>query len=280
MSNPKTEIFISVILSTYNQPEWLKKVLWGYNFQTFKNFEIVVADDGSEKETANLINHMQKHVFYHIEHCWHEDEGFRKCGILNRAIQRSRGEYLIFSDGDCIPRSDFVSVHNMYKKQNTFLSGGMYRTSMEVAHGITLDSIESQECFNIKTLKRLGQPSCFFKDLKCTIKYDFCKNMMNFITPTKASWNGHNSSGWKTDILSVNGFDERMKYGGEDRELGERLKNKRLKSRQIRYSAICLHLEHSRGYVTKEDWVQNNMIRKATKKNKTLWTIYGINKEV
>ena len=48
---------------------------------------------------------------------------------------------------------------------------------------------------------------------------------MNFITPAKATWNGMNSSGWRDDILFVNGFDERMQYGGEDREMGERMFN-------------------------------------------------------
>lgn len=66
--------------------------------------------------------------------------------------------------------------------------------------------------------------------------------------------NGHNASGWKEDIVAVNGLDERMQYGGQDRELGERLENYGIRGKQIRYSAIVVHLDHARGYVNKESW--------------------------
>ena len=71
---------------------------------------------------------------------------------------------------------------------------------------------------------------------------------LNVLTPTKASWNGHNASGFKADIVKVNGFDQRMQYGGQDRELGERLIHSGYKSKQLRYSAIVVHLDHKRGY--------------------------------
>ena len=66
---------ISVIISTYNHPEWLEKVLWSYNFQSFKNFEVVIADDGSNESTKILIKTMQQQVTYPIQHVWHEDKG-------------------------------------------------------------------------------------------------------------------------------------------------------------------------------------------------------------
>jgi hypothetical protein len=101
---------------------------------------------------------------------------------------------------------------------------------------------------------------------------------MNFITPTKRSWNGHNSSGFKNDILAINGFNELMQYGGEDRDLGERLHNYGILSKQIRYSAICLHLEHERSYASAQVWEINNEIRKFNKKNKVTYIQNGIDK--
>ena len=103
-------------------------------------------------------------------------------------------------------------------------------------------------------------------------------NLLNAMTPTKATWNGMNSSGWKDDILAANGFDERMQYGGEDRELGERLMNSGIKGKQIRYSAICLHLFHERSYATSESIQKNTNIRRQTKKNKRIKTDFGIYK--
>ena len=100
--------------------------------------------------------------------------------------------------------------------------------------------------------------------------------ILNFLTPTTPSWNGHNASGWKTDILAVNGFDERMQYGGQDRELGERLINHGIKSKQIRYSTVCLHLDHPRGYATPESINKNRNIREETKQQNKNWTDFGI----
>jgi hypothetical protein len=99
---------------------------------------------------------------------------------------------------------------------------------------------------------------------------------MNWITPTKRSWNGHNSSGWKSDIIAVNGFNHDMQYGGLDRELGERLFNNDLLSKQIRYSAICVHLDHARGYSTPEIWQKNKGIREYNRKNKVIKIENGI----
>ena len=93
---------------------------------------------------------------------------------------------------------------------------------------------------------------------------------------TKASWNGHNASAWKTDLIRINGFDERMQYGGEDRELGDRLVNVGLHGKQIRYSAIVVHLDHKRGYNTVESIAKNQAIRKNTQSKKVKWTEFGI----
>lgn len=268
-------MFVSVILSTYNQPLWLDKVLYGYSLQTYSDLEIVIADDGSAAETFEVVERYKKEYGMNIKHVWHEDDGFRKCTILNKAILQSSGDYLIFSDGDCIPRKDFVETHVQYSEQNYFLSGGMYRLTMDVAHAISHQDIQSQQCFHVSYLHTLGQPKSFFKDLKCSSPQWLAK-ILNGITPTRASWNGHNSSGWKTDILATKGFDERMRYGGEDREMGERLINSGLKSKQIRYSAICIHLEHGRGYVSDEDWKRNYEIRKETKETKAKQTQFGI----
>ena len=104
--------------------------------------------------------------------------------------------------------------------------------------------------------------------------------VLNFLTPTTPSWNGHNASGWKEDILAINGFDERMQYGGQDRELGERLVNYGVKSKQIRYSTVCLHLDHPRGYAIPESIKKNKNIRKETQVKLKKWTDFGILKKL
>lgn len=276
MINTPEDLKISVIVSTYNAEEWLKKVLWGFNQQTFKNFEVVIADDGSKPATKELLDQMSKELFYPIVHVWQEDDGFQKSRILNKAVVACRTDYIIMTDGDCIPREDFVHVHYINKEPGYFISGGYYMLPMNISKLISLEDIEQQRCFDIHWLKEKGIPKTF-KNNKLTAS-GLISKVLNWVTPTNASWNGHNSSGWKHDILNVNGFDERMQYGGQDRELGERLFNFGIKSKQLRYSAVCVHLDHKRGYKTPESIAKNQGIRKKTKKEKRVWTFYGITK--
>lgn len=268
---------LSVIISTYNSEEWLEKVLLGYACQDTSDFEVVIADDGSKQPTFDLIDRLKTEVPYTIQHIWQEDDGFQKSRILNKALVATKADYVLMSDGDCIPRKDFVSVHLKFREKGYFLSGGYFMLPMNISKKITKNNIIAQDCFRVDWLKENGLDSSF-KTNKLTAK-GFKENLLNKITPTNASWNGHNASGWKEDLIGVNGFDERMQYGGQDREIGERLINRGIKSKQIRYSAICIHLDHPRGYKTKESIDKNLAIRAATKKEKKKWTNFGIKKE-
>ncbi len=276
-TSESNSVAISVIISTYNSEDWLEKVLWGYETQTFREFEVIIADDGSKQPTFDLIERIQKQVNYSIRHIWQEDEGFQKSRILNKAIVACQSNYILMSDGDCIPRKDFLETHIKNKEQGYFLSGGYFMLPMDISKIISKDDILNQNCFDVKWLKSNGlKPS--FKNNKLKAKGLF-EGLLNLLTPTKATWNGHNASGWKEDILAVNGFDERMQYGGQDRELGERLFNLGIKSKQIRYSAICIHLDHKRGYKTPETIAKNKAIRKKTVEEKIISTPFGILKE-
>lgn len=265
---------ISVIISTYNAVEWLRKVLWGYQCQSFQNFELVIADDGSKEETKNLIELFSQTVPFQVRHVWHPDRGFQKSEILNKAIIASRAEYIVMSDGDCIPRADFLQVHYNQREKGRFLSGGYFKLPMGISQKISREDIETQDCFSLSWLRKNGLQKSF-KNNKITAQ-GFTQKILNFLTPTKPTWNGHNASGWKKDLLSVNGFDQRMQYGGQDRELGERLVNLGIKGKQIRYSAVVLHLDHPRGYATPESWKKNHAIRKNTRSQKIIRTEFGI----
>lgn len=264
----------SVIFSTYNSEEWLEKVIWGFSVQTTKDFEIIIADDGSREATKNLIEKYKTELDIPIIHVWQEDNGFQKSQILNKAILASTTDYLIFTDGDCIPRKDFVETHLNNRESGRFLSGGYFMLPMNISKLISKEDVLSQNCFDVNWLTQNDLKKSF-KNNKLTAKA-FKAKLFNFLTPTKPSWNGHNASGWKKDLVKINGFNQEMQYGGQDRELGERLENLGVKGKQIRYSAICVHLDHARGYVNPETWAKNNAIRKNTRDQKLTWTEQGI----
>ena len=263
---------ITVIISTYNNPRWLEKTLWGYMNQTRKPDEIIIADDGSGPETRELV--MSYACELPIKHVWHEDNGFRKTEILNKALREAQGEYLIFTDQDCIPRSDFVATHEKMARPGHFLSGGYFKLPMAISEMIDRNHITSGDAFRLEWLRAHGLKTTF----KCTklVPKPWFSAMMNAITPAKATWNGMNSSGWRADIMAARGFDERMRYGGEDRELGERLVNAGITGVQIRYTAIVLHLDHDRPYVNAQAIEENNAIRAYTKKHHLTATEHGL----
>src|SRR5580704_10154001 len=102
---------ITAIVSTYNGPEALRLCLQSLILQKDRDFEIVVADDGSGVATRDTIARFADETAVPVLHVWHEDRGFRLAAIRNRAIAASSGDYLLFLDGDCIVLPDFVRVH-------------------------------------------------------------------------------------------------------------------------------------------------------------------------
>lgn len=267
---------LSVIFSTFNSPEWLRKVLWGYAAQTWRDFEIVVADDGSGEETAATIRSARRETGLEITHVWQPDEGFQKSRILNKAILKARGEYLVFSDGDCIPRSDFLASHHQHARPGRFLSGGYFKLPLELSRAVTREDVLSQRVFDYRWLVAHGMRRTH-KGLKLA-RSPRLQRLLNAATPTRATWNGHNSSCWKADALRINGFDERMQYGGQDREFGERLENSGTSGVQIRYSAVVVHLEHARGYAHEESIRKNRAIRRVTRTERLRRTEFGLDR--
>ncbi len=264
----------SVVFSTYNQPDWLEKVLLGFTAQNRRDFEVVIADDGSNAETRERIEAMRPGLPFPLQHVWHPDDGFQKCRILNKAISASRSDYLVFTDGDCIPRNDFVAAHLGLREPGRFLSGGYFKLPMAISREINAEDISTNRAFSLEWLRTRGLPFRA-RDVKLVARGK-AAFLLDMVVTTRASWNGHNASCWKSDLISVNGFDERMGYGGEDRELGERLTNAGLRGKRIRHRAILLHLDHPRSYVREEIVAANNAVRAATKTRHSTWTEYGL----
>lgn len=265
---------IGVVITTYNAPLWLAKVLAGYEQQSNRDFTTLIADDGSTDATREVIDHFRDRGKLRIEHVWQEDEGFRKCRILNQAIARTDCDYLVFTDGDCIPEPNLIETHRRLAAPGYFLSGGYIKLTMAVSEKITEQDIERGVVFDRDWLVAQGQPRNH--KLWKLLREPWKKRLLNALTPATPSWNGMNSSTWTRDLQAVNGFNEDMQYGGLDRELGERLWNYGHRSKQIRFSTVCLHLDHSRGYAKPEIWERNRRIRQAVKQHRSWWVDNGI----
>jgi glycosyltransferase involved in cell wall biosynthesis len=266
---------ISVIVSTYNSPAWLEKVLWGLQAQCYQDFELVIADDGSSAATQELISRYKPQVQFSLTHVWHKDKGFRKCEIVNKAILKANGDYLVFLDGDCIPHPDFLRHHALAARTGCFLVGGFIRLSMQISEQIQEYEVSSGICFDYPWLLQQGlKKDSKNKRLRYSGRF---AAFMDAISLAPKSFKGGNSSAWKKDLIAANGFDHRMPWGGEDRELGIRLKNAGLSAVHVRYRAVILHLDHPRSYVDPAAVKRNRELRIETAKQKHVQTQYGIN---
>ena len=267
-------ISASVIITTYNSPAWLEKVVWGYFQQTRQDFEIVIADDGSGEATTELVRSLSEESPFPIQHIWQRDDGFRKCRILNKAIIASQGDYLIFSDGDCIPRRDFMETHLRRAEPGYYLSGGTLNLPMDISRKIDRDDIEQGRCFDKHWLYQHG-----LKKSRKITRISLGPKMaslMNQLTPVKCNFKGSNASTWKSDALAVNGFNENMPYGGLDREFGVRLQNHGIKPRHVRFDAAMVHLDHAKSYRDPVKMAANKALRQQMEKDGTVRSPMGI----
>ena len=141
---------ISIILSTYNRPKALLAVLEAIELQTVKGFEVCIADDGSTSETAQVIEHFQQQAAFPIHHAWQEDKGFRAASARNKAVKLSSGDYLLFLDGDCIPRPDWIQQHISLAEDGSFVAGNRVLLDSEITHEIEERKLHCHDLFGVK----------------------------------------------------------------------------------------------------------------------------------
>lgn len=264
----------SVIISTYNAPDRLEKTLWGYGAQNVQNFEIIVADDGSTAETRQLVDRYRD-LGPPLRHVWHEDRGFQKNQILNKALRMARGDYCIFTDGDCVPRYDFVEMHRRLRKPNRFLGmGSGINVPVDVHERFSREDIIAGNIFSPSWLA--SRTKLLMRDRVRLNANPLTCTFLNLVTHRPTVFTGNGSSVWRQAAMAVNGFDERMRYGGEDKDLGIRLSAYGLKSRLCKFSLVCVHLDHPRPYVDQQELQANRKHLWKQRWRRTSWTDFGI----
>ena len=237
---------LSVIVSTYNKPRDLERVLWGYACESRPNFELLVADDGSGPETGEVIRRVCAESGLKAVHVWHEDRGFRKSEIVNRAIVAAGGDTLMFTDGDTIPRNDLVEAHLRLARPGRYLGGGYVKLPAAVSDAITMDDVRRGRFAELGWLRARGwRPG---RRALRLVRSARAAALLDRLTPTAPLFAGNNSSVAREAIEAVNGFDMAMGYGGLDRAVGYRLVNLGVRGIQVRHRAVCMHLHHDRPY--------------------------------
>lgn len=273
----RSELILSTYTAPGKDPGALRLSLLSVLGQAVRPDAVCVADDGSGPETAALIAAIKSaHPQLPLRHVWHEDRGFRKTVILNKAVAGSDADHLIFSDGDCLLGPGFVARHRACAHPRRFCSGSLIRLGAEATAQVTPEHVTSGRVFALDWLRTQGALDRATTRLKAGALPQALRAGLEAAYPIRRTWMGSNASAFREAILAVNGFDETMVWGGEDKEFGIRLANNGLRARALRFTTTAVHLDHPRGYRDPQAVArQREMIRAARRSGKT-WTEHGL----
>lgn len=234
---------LAVIVTTYNRPDALALVLAGYQAQTDADFELIVADDGSTDATRQLLDDLTRRTAFPIKHVWQEDMGFRAAAIRNQAALATQADYLLFTDGDCVPSRGFVAAHRRLAERGFFLAGNRILLGEALTAAATRDALPLHQ-WDMSTWQNVRRSGGINRTLP--LRSLPLPGWLRKMAPRR--WRGAktcNLSLWRDDFERVNGFDERYNgWGLEDSDLVIRLIRAGVRHKSARFSSPVFHLWH------------------------------------
>jgi glycosyltransferase involved in cell wall biosynthesis len=258
---------ISLIISFYKRLDFLDLILQSLDKQSFKNFEVIIAEDNDDSRTVEFIREAREKHGYDILHVSQEDTGFRKTRILNSAVKISRGDKLVFIDGDCVPHRHFMKEYDKAITGTHFCYGRRVFCSSKMTDRLLI-SKSAKKC-NILTALFYGSKS-IGAGIYLPYKINTGKQHRRIL--------GCNWGIMKNNVLAVNGFDEDYNRAGvgEDFDIDWRLKKQGLRVRSMKGKAIVFHLFHNANYKPSDtEFVEKLMAEKKRAGN--AYCINGIN---
>ncbi|HEY0271634.1 MAG TPA: glycosyltransferase family 2 protein [Chitinophaga sp.] len=228
-------ISVGILISTYNWPRALDCVLSSLLKQTRPANEVLIADDGSGKETEAVVRKYKALFHVPVKHVWHEDKGFRKSTILNKAMQQAEADYIIQIDGDIILHRRFVEDHVKNARRERFVQGSR----------VLLDDIRTREALEHKlcAFRFFGKG---INNRLNALRIPFLSSLIKADPESSHNIKACNLAFWKDDYIAVNGYDNLFTgWGFEDHEFAARLINSGVKKERLKLAAICYHLNHN-----------------------------------
>jgi glycosyltransferase involved in cell wall biosynthesis len=233
---------ISILVTTFDRPDALDAVLRSLAGQRDRDFEVVVADDGSGPETAALMERWKLDIGVPLGHVWHEHHDFRAGEIRNRAIRASRGDYCVFLDGDCLVRPDFIAVHRRLAETGFFVTGNRALLTESLTKTVLAQRLEPEGWSLADWIKQ--RSSGGLNRLAPVLRLPL--GPLRKMRPQ--AWEGARSCNlavWRNDLDRVDGFDAAFSgWGKEDSDLLVRLLHAGVRRKDGSYATGVLHLSH------------------------------------
>ena len=244
------DALISIVVTTYNRSDALLCVLSGLTRQTDRNFEVIVADDGSLPEHKRAVMSSAQAQQLHLTHVWHPDVGFTASKARNRGVAASKGAYIVFLDGDCVPDVDFISQHRYLAQSNCLVNGSRVLLSPTFTSEVLKVQSTTTQNANIALS---GRPWTYW--LQKRLHGDINKLTHLLRLPNGAyrlqshfTWKGIRSCNMglhRQDFERVDGFDESFEgWGHEDADFVLRLHHAGVQRKNGFCATEVYHLWH------------------------------------
>ena len=262
-------ISVAILIATYNWPQALQQTLTSVANQSILPNEVLIADDGSDERTANLIQAFKiNHPNLNIIHVWHEDNGFRLAAIRNKAIRMAQSDYMIQIDGDIILDQNFIADHLSIQAKGYFVTG----SRLLLGKKITQELLESEKV-NFAALRWKGKN--FFNTLRIPLFMRLLQNTYNTKGKHLDYVKGCNMAFWKSDLYLVNGYDESfIGWGREDSDICIRLINAGVKKKFIKFCAVQYHLHHP--LASRDQFEANDILIEQNKLQRISFCKHGL----
>lgn len=239
-------MLISVIVTTYNRPDALAAVIRALLDQTDPNFEVIIADDGSGQPTRDTLAAFRDapHAsgMKRLVHAWQPDDGFRASAARNLGVHASKGEYLVFLDGDCVPRPDYIARHRLLAEKGFMVSG----SRVLLSEPFTKEVLASGAAIHKQGLAYWLRQRLSGNTNKFIPLLHFPNTGMRHYRTVK--WNRIKSCNlaiWRDDYAAVDGFDESfVGWGHEDADVVLRLARHGIRRKGGAFSTEVFHLWH------------------------------------
>lgn len=228
----------SLIVTTYNRPDALALCLESIFRQSVLPDEIIIGDDGSRSETAELVERYRRMSPVPLIHVWQEDDGFRLAMIRNKCIARARYDYIIQIDGDLILHRRFVEDHRRFAEKGCYVRGSR----------VYIEQRLTEKCCKAADPSAVGTPCFATPGISRRLNALRCTALAGWLAGRRSTKNpalGTNMAYWREDAVLINGYDEAFTgWGGEDDDFAVRLLNSGVRKKHVTFACIIFHLWH------------------------------------
>jgi glycosyltransferase involved in cell wall biosynthesis len=266
------------MIPTYKDIVALRLILNALENQTYKNFEVIVAEDNISKEIKLFLGELDTKL--KIKHYQQEDLGNRKALILNKALQNIDSDYIIFIDGDVIPFTTFIESHVKLSSKKTVLCGRRVNLGDKVSKDLRSNKISSLKLEKnyLKNYQYITDDNSrhFEQGIRLSPSSLLLK-LINYFD-NNIHILGSNFSCFKDDLFYINGFDcdiDGVSKDDVDMEWRFVMSGCRLKS--CKFCANLFHLNHKRSSRIESEKIAKVQMEK-NKNNGVFRCLNGIQK--